>query len=224
MARIFDTADRLELVAGLREARAALGRGELVVTPTDTVYGVAADAFDPAAVARLLATKGRGRDAPPPVLVADAATVHALAAVVPPPVEELLARHAPGPLTVILPARASLQWDLGDTRGTVALRVPDHEVTRLLLQETGPLAVSSANRHGEPAATSAAEADATLGDAVAVVLDAGASGAAPSTILDATPLTTQPPGPARIVRPGALGRAAIADVLGELLEPADTTG
>lgn len=219
MARIFDCDARDDLLDGMRQARQVIGRGDLIVMPTDTVYGVAADAFSPEAVARLLEAKGRDRATPSPVLVADAATFHALASVVPPQIEQLLAQFAPGPLTIILPARESLQWDLGETRGTVAMRVPDHAIARELLRETGPLAVSSANRHGQPAPRTAQEADAALGDRVDVVLDAGTVGGAPSTILDATALTERVPRPARIVRQGALAYTAIAAVLGDMLEP-----
>lgn len=219
MARICNCDDRLELLEGMRQARAAISRGELIVTPTDTVYGVAADAFSPDAVARLLAAKGRGRAAPPPVLVSDLPVVHALAAVVPDEAAALFERFAPGALTVILPARESLRWDLGDTGGTVALRIPDHDLARQLLRETGPLAVSSANRHGEPAATTAAEADAALGDRVALVLDAGPASGEPSTIVDATGLVGAEGRGARIVRQGAVARAEVAAVLGGLLEP-----
>lgn len=219
MARIFDCDARDELLDGMRQARAAIARGEVIVIPTDTVYGVAADAFSPEAVARLLAAKGRGRHSPPPVLVADAATVHALAAVVPPQVEQLLERFAPGPLTIILPAQRSLQWDLGETGGTVALRIPGSLIARELLRETGPLAVSSANLHGEPAAATAAEAQRTLGDRVSLILDAGPAQGEASTILDATGLAAEPPAPARILRQGALPRIQLEEVLGAQLAP-----
>jgi len=223
MARIYDTTEPTDLLAGIRAARAALARGEAIVVPTDTVYGIAADAFSPLGVARLLAIKGRSRATPPPVLVADVSTMDALAAEIPEIVRELLERHSPGALTVVLPARSSLSWDLGDTNGTVALRVPDHAMARELLRETGPLAVSSANRHGEPAATTAAEADAALGNDLEVVLDAGPGGGEASTIVDATPLTRpaadgETPR-AVILRQGALSREAIAEVLGDALAP-----
>ncbi|GGA58982.1 hypothetical protein GCM10011490_06200 [Pseudoclavibacter endophyticus] len=222
MARIFDCDARDELLDGMRRARTAIGRGALIIMPTDTVYGVAADAFSPEAVARLLAAKGRDRSTPSPVLVADSVTFQALASAVPQQVERLLERYAPGPLTIILPARESIQWDLGMTGGTVALRVPDNAIARELLRETGPLAVSSANKHGQPAPETAQAANDALGDDVELVLDAGPGGGAPSTILDATGLVEQPPRPASIVRPGALGRAAIAEVLGGDLAPPET--
>lgn len=218
MADQYDLSVAQELLKGMREARAALARDEVIVIPTDTVYGVAANAFSAAAVSRLLEAKGRTRQSPPPVLVADVATFDALASEIPQVIRDLLAEHAPGALTVILPAQPSLQWDLGDTQGTVALRVPDHDVARELLRETGPLAVSSANRHGEPAPNTASGAQTQLGDRVALVLDAGEVGGEASTIVDATALTAGNNGKARIVRQGALSRAAIAAILGEALE------
>lgn len=220
MADIYDLSAPSELLAGMREAQRALSLGEVIVIPTDTVYGIAADAFKPAAVNALLAAKGRTRQSPPPVLVASVATIDALAAEVPDIIRTLLAKYAPGPLTVILPAQPSLNWDLGETQGTVALRVPDHPLTLELLQSTGPLAVSSANKHGEPAPSNVTDAVAQLGDDVNLFLDAGEVGGDASTILDATGLTRREnPLAARIVRQGALSRDMIAEVLGDLLEP-----
>ncbi|WP_210508672.1 L-threonylcarbamoyladenylate synthase [Naasia sp. SYSU D00057] len=217
MARIFDCSAESELLPGMRLARGAIGRGELVVLPTDTVYGVAADAFSPDAVQRLLDAKGRGRQSPPPVLVPGVPTLDALAETVPPVVRELVTAFWPGPLTVILPARSSLVWDLGETRGTVALRMPDNRIALELLSETGPLAVSSANRTGEPAATTAAEAVEQLGDSIAVYLDGGATpGSVPSTIVDATALAAGT-GPLRIVRSGALSEDQLRAVAGDAL-------
>ncbi len=218
MAR-FDTRDPSELLTGMRLARAAIGRGELVVIPTDTVYGLAADAFSPDAVQRLLDAKGRGRAAPPPVLVPGIPTLDALAEAVPPEVRALVAEFWPGGLTVILRARVSLDWDLGDTGGTVALRQPADPVALELLAETGPLAVSSANRTGETPASTAEEAERALGDAVAVYLDAGPVGTAyaeaqlGSTIVDATGLE-QPDGKLRIVRHGVVPDDAVVRVVG----------
>lgn len=169
-------------------ATQALRDGDLVVLPTDTVYGVAADAFDPSAVARLLAAKGRGREMPPPVLIADPVTLDALTAERPPSwLQSMLDDLWPGPLTVVFRSQPSLTWDLGETHGTVAVRVPDDDRTRAVLRKAGPLAVSSANLSGSPAATTVDEAEAMLGDTVAVYLDGGPSRAAvPSTILDVT--------------------------------------
>jgi tRNA threonylcarbamoyl adenosine modification protein (Sua5/YciO/YrdC/YwlC family) len=220
MSSLFDCRDDSLLLPALREARRAIARGELVVLPTDTVYGVAADAFSPAAVQRLLDAKGRGRQSPPPVLVPTVQTLRALAADVPEVVERLVERFWPGGLTVILPAQPSLSWDLGDTHGTVAVRMPAHRVALELLAETGPLAVSSANLTGQSAAVMVDDARDMLGDSVAVYLDAGPSdtGVA-STIIDATSLVGGEQPIVRVLRDGAVDRAALREVLGDLLEP-----
>ena len=214
MALVFDCSDSAQLLAAARSARQALGRGQLVVLPTDTVYGVAADAFAPDAVQRLLDAKGRGRQSPPPVLIPNVATLDALAAEVVDPVRALADAFWPGPLTIVLPAQPSLSWDLGETGGTVALRIPDLPLTLELLQETGPLAVSSANSTGDPAARTITEAQDMLGDAVAVYLDAGpvvGDGTA-STIVDATGVTNEG-GILRILRAGGVSRESIATLL-----------
>lgn len=213
MATIHDCSDSSELLGGIRLARTAIGRGELVVMPTDTVYGVAADAFSPAAVQRLLDAKGRGRQSPPPVLIPNLATLDALASEVPAEARALVEAFWPGGLTVILPARESLDWDLGETAGTVALRMPANPIALALLAETGPLAVSSANLTGRPAATTADEAHGMLGDAVAVYLDGGVGGTEGSTIVDASRVGTDG---ITIVRQGAVSAAAITEVLDRL--------
>lgn len=192
------------------EAVHVLARGGLVVLPTDTVYGIAADAFAPDAVASLLAAKGRGRQMPPPVLVPEVRTVDGLCDDVPESARALMAAFWPGGLTVICRAQPSLAWDLGETRGTVAVRMPDHPAALAVLRRTGPLAVSSANRTGLPAALTAAEARDQLGDAVGLYLDGGAApGGVASTIVDAT----GPDGdPLRVVREGALTLARLREV------------
>jgi L-threonylcarbamoyladenylate synthase len=209
----YDTSDAAALLEGMRLARQAIGRGELVVIPTDTVYGVAADAFSAAAVQRLLDAKGRDRTAPPPVLIPGIPTLDALAETVPDEVRALVAAFWPGGLTVILRARSTLNWDLGETRGTVALRMPSDRIALELLAETGPLAVSSANTTGAPAATTAAAAEAMLGDAVAVYLDGGEAGETASTIVDATGLES-PQGKLRIVRSGVVADEDIVRIVG----------
>ena len=217
---IYDCSDNAGLLTGMRLARTAIGKGELVVVPTDTVYGIAADAFDAQAVQRLLDAKGRTRQAPPPVLIPGIDTLDALADEVPDEVRTLVAAFWPGGLTVILPARGSLAWDLGETGGTVALRMPSNTVALELLSETGPLAVSSANLSGKPAAMTAAGAEEMLGDSVSVYLDAGESGAdyaeaAPgvaSTIVDATGLLRDG-GELVIVREGVIAATQIWEAL-----------
>jgi tRNA threonylcarbamoyl adenosine modification protein (Sua5/YciO/YrdC/YwlC family) len=207
----FSTAEPTEREAGIAAAALAVQRGQLVVLPTDTVYGVGADAFSPAAVKRLLAAKGRGRDMPPPVLVSAATTLDALAVGVPSYARALMQELWPGPLTLVCRQQPSLQWDLGDTRGTVAVRMPDHEVAVELLSRTGPLAVSSANKSGLPAATNADQAASMLGDDVEVLLDAGESpGETPSTIVDVTGDT------GRVLRLGAVSLARLNEIVAPL--------
>ncbi|MFL0565810.1 L-threonylcarbamoyladenylate synthase [Microbacterium sp. 179-I 1D1 NHS] len=220
MSPVLDCRDADQLLPALRQARQAIGRGELIVMPTDTVYGVAADAFNASAVARLLAAKGRGRQSPPPVLVSGPDTMRALVAEVPEAVERLVERFWPGGLTIVLPAQPSLRWDLGETRGTVAVRMPDDRFALELLEETGPLAVSSANLTGKPAAIEIEGAISMLRDSVSVYLDGGLvpTGVA-STIIDATGLVGRDQRPVAVLREGAVSRAELRDVLGDLLEP-----
>ncbi|MHC5796854.1 L-threonylcarbamoyladenylate synthase [Lacisediminihabitans sp. FW035] len=217
MATIYDCSEQDQLLTGMRLARVALGRGELVVLPTDTVYGLAVDAFNTYGVQRLLDAKGRTRQSPPPVLIPGIPTLDALAETVPPEVRALVAAFWPGGLTVILPASPSLDWDLGETGGTVALRMPNNRIALELLSETGPLAVSSANLTGETAARTAAEAERMLGDSVEVYLDGGEVGldyeatGLGSTIVDATGLLEG--GELKIVRHGVITEAQIEAVL-----------
>lgn len=219
MAKTYDCSEQNELLTGMRLARGAIGRGELVVLPTDTVYGLAVDAFNPEGVQRLLDAKGRTRQSPPPVLIPGIPTLDALAESVPPEVRALVAAFWPGGLTVILPARESLNWDLGETGGTVALRMPNNRIALELLSETGPLAVSSANLTGEPAARTVGDAVRMLGDSVGIYLDGGEVGidykddaSLGSTIVDATGLLREG-GSLRIVRHGVIPDEAIEAVL-----------
>lgn len=216
MVKIYDCLDTAEALTGLRLARRAVGRGDLIVLPTDTVYGVAADAFNPAAVQKLLDAKGRGRTSPPPVLVPGIETLDALAEQVTPEMRALAEAFWPGGLTIVVPARTTLAWDLGDTNGTAALRMPDHAITLELLRESGPLAVSSANLTGKPAALTATEAHDALGDRIAVYLDSGESSGSRvgSTIVDATPTVTGKP--VRVLRDGTVSRDAIRAIVGAI--------
>ena len=220
MSRIYDCAENAELLTGMRLARQAIARGQLVVIPTDTVYGVAADAFSPAAVSLLLEAKGRGRQSPPPVLMPSVQTLHGLADNVPEKVLALAEAFWPGGLTIVLDAQPSLRWDLGDAHGTVAVRVPAHPVALELLAETGPLAVSSANLTGKPAAVTAGEAHDQLGARVEVYLDGGeATEGAASTIVDATGLQ-RGTGGVRVLRDGVVSAEQLRAILGDDLEPA----
>lgn len=207
--RLLDCTDTQRRTETIARAVEAVRDGKIVVLPTDTVYGVGADAFDVVAVAMVLAAKHRGREMPPPVLVPDARTVDGLALDVPMYARILMRQFWPGPLTLVLRSQPSLHWDLGETNGTVALRMPDDEVALAVLAEVGPMAVTSANVSGHPAATTGQEALDQLGGAVAVYLDDGArTGGAPSTILDCT---AQEP---VVLRAGALDAAQIIAVLG----------
>ena len=211
MSRRYDCADKNELAAGLTDAASAVRRGELVVIPTDTVYGIGCDAFNTRAVAALLEAKGRGRDMPAPVLVGTVSAATALVQGLGTHGQDLIDAFWPGPLTLIFRANPSLVWDLGDTKGTVAVRMPMHQVALDLLRETGPMAVSSANRSGQPPATTVEEAEEQLGDSVAVYLDGGpCTDNVPSTIVD---LTTAVP---RLLRKGAIPVDKIRGVVGYL--------
>jgi tRNA threonylcarbamoyl adenosine modification protein (Sua5/YciO/YrdC/YwlC family) len=187
MSRRYDCNDAADRANGLREAASAIRRGELVVLPTDTLYGVGADAFSPDAVASLLAAKGRGRDMPSPVLVGSPTTLHGLVTEFSEKAWELVDAFWPGGLTLVAKHQPSLRWDLGETRGTVAVRMPLHPVAIELLNATGPLAVSSANKTGGPSPSNCDDAQAQLGEAIAVYLDGGkADHAQASTIVDVT--------------------------------------
>ena len=153
MERIYDCSLDTDLLTGMRLAKVSLGRSELVVFPTDTVYGIACDAFSAKGVEALLAAKGRGPQSPPPVLIGNLNTLYALTEFVPEVATRLAQTFWPGALTMILRSQPSLNWNLGETKGTVALRMPDHKIALALLEEVGPLAVSSANLTGQPAAT-----------------------------------------------------------------------
>jgi len=210
----YDCTSDVGRAEGLVAAADALADGLLVVLATDTVYGIATDAFDPDAVAALLAAKGRDRTSPPPVLIGAVAALDGLAADVPQAGRDLAAEFWPGALTLVCSEQPSLRWDLGDTFGTVALRMPDHPLTLDLLTRTGPLAVSSANRTGQPPATTAQAAVEQLGDAVAVCLDAGPTpDAVPSSIVD---ITGDPP---VLLREGALSWADLWRIAPDLATP-----
>ncbi|GAA3121140.1 L-threonylcarbamoyladenylate synthase [Streptomyces echinatus] len=211
MARRYDTNDATDRVTGLREAASAVRRGELVVLPTDTVYGIGADAFSSEAVTDLLAAKGRGRNMPTPVLIGSPNTLHGLVTDFSELAWELVDAFWPGALTLVAKHQPSLQWDLGDTRGTVAVRMPLHPVAIELLTEVGPMAVSSANLTGHPAPEDCDAAKEMLGDSVSVYLDGGPTpGNVPSSIVDVSrevPL---------LLRAGALSAEELRKVVPDL--------
>jgi len=196
----------------IRSAAHSVGAGDLVVLPTDTVYGLGADAFDPDAVARVMQVKGRGPDVPVPVLVGSWTTLEGLVPAVDPRTRDLVEAFWPGGLTLVVRHAPSLSWKLGEAEGTVAVRMPLHPVAIELLEQTGPMAVSSANRHGQPPAQTAAEARDQLGDDVTVYLEDGpVPGGVASTIVDVT-------GPRpRVLRLGAIGVPALREVVPDLV-------
>ncbi|MDD7384568.1 MAG: L-threonylcarbamoyladenylate synthase [Actinomycetaceae bacterium] len=210
VSEVLDFVTPKEVAGAVARAVPLVQAGHLIVLPTDTVYGIGADAFSPHAVDALLTAKGRGREKPSPVLIADVSDAQKLAASINDEAQALMDAMWPGALTIVLPAREQLGWDLGETGGTVALRVPNFERTRDLLRFTGPLAVSSANLTGHPAALSAHTARAQLGDNVSLYLDAGdAPGAVPSTIV-----TWDESGMLHVLRHGAISDEQIQAAIG----------
>jgi tRNA threonylcarbamoyl adenosine modification protein (Sua5/YciO/YrdC/YwlC family) len=201
---------------GIEAAIEAVRSGELVVLPTDTVYGIGADAFTAHAVTALLNAKGRGRHMSPPVLVGSRHTLDGLVYTLPPAARDLVEAFWPGALTIVVEHAPSLQWDLGETGGTVAVRMPLHPVALEVLRETGPMAVSAASKMGQPAPTTAEEARGQLGYAVRVYLEAGPSpDPAPSTIVD---VTGDVP---RVLRAGALPVEKLRDVVPDIIGATD---
>jgi tRNA threonylcarbamoyl adenosine modification protein (Sua5/YciO/YrdC/YwlC family) len=196
-------------------AARAVAAGSVVVLPTDTLYGIGADAFNPDAVAGVLAAKGRGRDLPVPVLVGSWSTIDGLVSWVPPTLRALVEAFWPGGLTIVVEHAPSLAWDLGDVHGTVAIRMPLHPIALDLLAITGPMAVSSANVTGQPPALTAQQAYQQLGESVAVYLDGGeVQVGRPSSIID---LTGEVP---LLLREGAISLAALREVVGTVERPA----
>jgi L-threonylcarbamoyladenylate synthase len=194
----------------LDRAIAILLAGGLIAFPTDTVYGVAAHAFLPQAVARLYPAKGRPSDKAIPLLLADPQDLAMVVSLVPPLAQELAQRFWPGPLTLVLPCHDRVPREVTAGGGSVAVRIPDHAVPRDLARRLGaPLAATSANRSGAADAVTAAEVAQQIGDHIDLILDGGACpGGVPSTVLD---LTAVPP---RILRPGPITEAMLGDFTG----------
>jgi tRNA threonylcarbamoyl adenosine modification protein (Sua5/YciO/YrdC/YwlC family) len=209
---LYDCRSLADRDRGIAAAIEAVKGGELVVMPTDTVYGIGADAFTEFAVAAMLSAKGRDRNTPSPVLVGSRHTVDGLVYTLPGPARSLIEAFWPGALTIVVEHAPSLQWDLGETGGTVAVRMPLHPVALEVLRETGPMAVSSANKHGMPPANTAEEAREQLGYSVRVYLEAGpCPDPVPSTIVD---VTGEVP---RVLRDGAIPLEKLRDVVPDIL-------
>jgi tRNA threonylcarbamoyl adenosine modification protein (Sua5/YciO/YrdC/YwlC family) len=205
---LYDCRTAADRDRGVEAAIDAVKRGDLIVMPTDTLYGIGADAFKPWAVTALLDAKGRDRQMPPPVLVGTRATLDGLVFNLPTPARDLVEAFWPGALTIVVEHAPSLQWDLGDLDGTVAVRMPLHPVALEVLRETGPMAVSSANKTGQPPAVTAEDARAQLGFAVSVYLESGElPDRTPSSIVD---VTGEVP---RLLRAGAIPLEKLRDVV-----------
>lgn len=213
MTRVLDASGehRADAVAAAADA---LRAGGAVVLPTDTVYGVAADAFNPAGTARVFAAKGRSRELPLPVFVHSPKQLPGLAAHVGDEAERLMAAFWPGALTIVLAAQVGLRWDLGESDGTVAVRMPLDDVALAVVRAVGPLAATSANRSGTPPATTAQQAAEALGDDVEVVLDDGPrTTSIPSTIVDLTRAVPY------VIRAGAIDEGLVFAVANGAIEP-----
>jgi tRNA threonylcarbamoyl adenosine modification protein (Sua5/YciO/YrdC/YwlC family) len=168
------------------QAVRALAQGLPVGIPTDTVYGLAVDPFRLGATDRIFRAKRRPRDVSLPLLVTGIDQALAVATAVPDLALALMERYWPGPLTLVIPARPGWDADLGEDEATVGVRSPDHPVPLALCAVTGPLATTSANRHGDPPLVTAEAVAELFGEAVPVVLDAGRCQGSPSTVVDCT--------------------------------------
>jgi L-threonylcarbamoyladenylate synthase len=194
----------------------ALRSGDVVVLPTDTVYGVAADAFNPAAIQRVFAAKQRKQDLALPVMVHSPKQLPGIVLAISEEAERVMAAFWPGPLTIVFTTQPALRWDLGVPTGTVAVRMPLDDVMLQVIRDTGPLAVTSANRVGEPAAITAKDAFDSLSDQVSLIVDDGPRGSvARSTIVD---LSARSP---RILREGAIGSSLVMAVARGQVSPLD---
>ena len=207
-------------VQALERAAAILRHGGLVAIPTETVYGLAADALDAEAVAGIFRAKGRPASNPLIVHVSDAAMARSLAASWPAPAAAIAARLWPGPVTVVVPRGPRIPDIVTAGGPTVALRCPDHRLARRLIElARTPLAAPSANRSEAVSPTTAHHVLAGLRDKVSLILDGGPCGQGiESTVVDCT---TVPP---RILRPGPLSRAALEAVIGGPVEWPAVTG
>jgi L-threonylcarbamoyladenylate synthase len=208
VSTVYDCSSAEARKNGLSAAASCVRGGRLVVMPTDTVYGLGCDAFDAAAVRSLVAARGQAPRSPVPVLVGSWTTIDGLVLGVPRTARQLIEAFWPGGLSLVVHHTPSLAWDLGDSRGTVMLRMPLHPVALELLRGIGPMAVSAAGRVGMPPATDVEQARLQLGDDVPVYLDGGpCADSAPSTIVDLTGA-----GPL-VLREGAVTVEQLSEVL-----------
>lgn len=189
MTEFVDATSGAAVPDAVRRAVDVLVAGGVVVLPTDTVYGLAASPDDPDAVARLFALKGRAHDVPVAVLCSSTPQALSLAGTVGSDAALLAARYWPGPLTLVLPRRDDLDWTLGEPVHTIGVRCPDHPLIAGIAGRIGPIATTSANRHGDPTPVTAADAAASLTGAVDLVIDGGTLDGTASTVVDVTGVT-----------------------------------
>jgi tRNA threonylcarbamoyl adenosine modification protein (Sua5/YciO/YrdC/YwlC family) len=186
----------------------ALSGGDIIGIPTDTVYGLAADPFHTGAADRLFRLKGRPRHVDLPVLVANEEQALSLCTAVPAEARRLMERYWPGPLTLVLPRRPDLDADLGEEDVTIGIRCPAHPVPLAICAEVGPIATTSANRHGEPVITTAEGVAKAFGPEIVLVLDGGNCDQLPSSVVDCTG------GAPKVLREG---RVSVAEILAFLV-------
>jgi L-threonylcarbamoyladenylate synthase len=214
LIRVSDDREQWDTLAELGVRIVA--QGGLVVLPTDTVYGIGCDPFNASAVDALFKAKARGRDLPLPVLVHSWRQAIGLVEDIAEQARLLIAEYWPGPLTIVLRESPGIGWDLGDSRGTVAVRMPKHDFALALIERTGPLAVTSANRSGLPTPSTIEGVVEQLGGQVDVFFDTGPSSAGrPSTIVDLSGTGV------RLLREGAIPTSEIERVVGEPLADGD---
>jgi len=213
MIRRFDANDPTELANGIKAATAAVRRGEVVIVPTESSYGLATDPFRADGLAKLRSLKDRGPELPIPVMVASAATAAGVLWNTSLAARELMAAFWPGALTLVGAYQPSLMWDVaGSTEQIVSIRVPLHPVAWQLTKSVGPLALTGANISGAQVARSFDQAVAQFGEAVSVYLDAGTCQyAQPSSVVD---VSSSPP---YLVRAGAIGTGDLQRICPELV-------
>ncbi|GAA3276444.1 threonylcarbamoyl-AMP synthase [Dactylosporangium vinaceum] len=211
---LYDCSVLAERERGIAAAIEAVGRGDLIVMPTDTVYGIGADAFKSWSVTAL--NNAKGRTTPVPVLVGSRHTLDGLVFGLPQSARDLVDAFWPGALTIVVEHAPSLQWDLGSTDGTVAVRMPLHPIALEVLRETGPMAVASANKVGQALPQTAEEARDQLGYSVSVYLSTPAElDNVTSTIVDVTGPTP------RALRLGSIGLDQLREVAPDMQGPAE---
>ncbi len=183
-------------------------KGNVVAFPTETVYGLGADAWNPTAIQKIFTIKGRPSDNPLIVHVSEVEQVQEFSDHIPDSAHELIEEFWPGPLSLVLPKKSKVLDAVTAGLGTVAIRMPDHKIAQELISNTGPLVAPSANKSGRPSPTKAEHVKSDFGDDFPVIDGEATKIGLESTVLD---LTGDQP---EILRPGSISRKEIEDVLG----------